>query len=69
MTSFTHQYESDTSGQLKKNSRFGDKPVYIFFFRTIVRDRDVNLRHILNTLTQNSDKFECLSVSKLTDES
>ena len=37
-------------------------------FKTIVRDRDVNLRHILHTLMQNSDKFECLFVSKLTGE-
>ena len=35
-------------------------------FKTILRDRDVNLRHILHTLTQNSDKFECFFVSKLT---
>ena len=28
-------------------------------FKTIVRDRDVNLRNILHTLTQNSDRFEC----------
>ena len=35
-------------------------------FKTIVRDRDVNLRNILHTLTQNLDRFECFFISKLT---
>ena len=54
----------------KKHSRIETAISANMHFKTIVRDRDVNLRlqHFLHTLRQNSDKFECLFVSKLSGE-